>query len=100
MNVDLFLAYVAIGSISEILTAKQTSVGGKWGKVIYLITLGLILGLLVPESWNLPTMTGILFAFFGQVLGEVLRVIIDKIRMVRWEQFVKMEGVLKTTPRK
>ena len=85
MNTDLFLAYIAAGSISELITIRNTTHGGRLGIVIMVLLGGLVLGAYVPESLTDITIFVILVARGGSVLGRVLGTGIDIARVKKWQ---------------
>lgn len=82
MNWTLFLAYVAIGSLGELLSIKHPTLSQRWAASIQVIAGGLIAAWLIPPAANHYVITGLLIARCGSISGRILSELITSLRIL------------------
>lgn len=82
MNWTLFLAYVAIGSLGELLSIKHPTLSQRWAASIQVVTGGLVAAWLIPPDANHYVIIGLVIARCGSVSGRVLGELITYFRII------------------
>lgn len=81
MNWNLFLIFVAVGAIAELMTMKYPTPGERIATIFQLFVGGFIAAAVIPPIANTAVLTGLFIATCGRVVGSLLSPRIDAIRV-------------------
>lgn len=83
MNTELFLFYVAIGAITELLTMNHPTPGQQWAAGFQITAVGAVLGYVLPPSVNTAVFICVGISGVGRICGRFLGKGIDRLRVGR-----------------
>lgn len=81
MNSQLFLFYVAVGAMTELLTLRHPTPGQQWAAGLQVTASGVFLALLIPPEANTAVYVCIFISSLGRVGGRPVGSAIDKARL-------------------
>lgn len=84
VNYDLFIAYVAIGAISELLSMRVVTKGNAAGAGLSVIASGAFLSFTIPPAANEYVIVGLFVAGAARVAGRMAGALIEWSRNKRW----------------
>lgn len=93
MNWELFLAAVAIGATTELLTLSDSTIDVYRRNVsaVRVLAVAVVLALVIPVEATVIAVTAFALPHLGRILGEWLRWVYLKVRIgkeqAEWEQY-------------